>query len=92
MAGPGGWRCVIDRVQRLRARSAFHQKTNYSIMAGEGGLVQRGGVSVCAGRIVPIGIFTRIEQEPHGVDTAELGGERESAVASGRVGSWQKRL
>src|SRR5438045_2112140 len=56
------------------------------------GLMQRGGVGVSSGRVVPVGIFSRVEQRTDYVDVTELRGYCEGEVTVFRDRRFQKML
>ena len=53
------------------------------------GLMQGGSVRMESVRVVPVWIFTRIEEQAQDLDVAELRGQRQSSMARLGIGTWQ---
>src|SRR5690606_35182032 len=89
---PAERRAVPHGVDGFSVGTPFYQETDRLQVAGEGGLVERGGVGMKAGRVVPVGVFTGIEEEADDLDVAELGGEGQSGVPGFLVRAREKAL
>ena len=70
--------------------TVFDEEADDGFVSGEGGLMERGGVGVGAGRVEAIGIDAGAEEELGGCGVAELGGEGEGKVEGGGVGGGEE--
>jgi hypothetical protein len=81
-AGPRGadGGAVVMNILEIEPRTALYQHAHDIEMPCQRGLVQWGGMRMKSHRVVPIRIFSRIQQELHNFDTSVLACESECNV------------
>ena len=83
-------RAVPNHVFQVEPRTAFHEQVNHRYVTGKGSLMERGGVRMGSGRVITVGIFSRVEHEAHDLDVTELCRQGEREVAIQAVGGRQQ--
>src|ERR1700678_589305 len=79
--GPSGGCTLPKGILRIQACAALYKQSNHFVVAGPGGLMQRGGMGVESDRVVPVWIFTRVEQQPDHFDVTELRCQSQRSMA-----------
>lgn len=85
VTGPFRWCGVPVHIPDIELCAVFDEQTDQIEVALACGFMQGSGVSVCAGRVVTIRIFSGGEQRAHYLDLAVLRGEREGEATLFRV-------
>ena len=77
-------------VLNIKSGSPLDQQPNDVRMASQRRLVERRRVRVASNRVVAVGVFAGIEEQPDDFRTPELGCKRERAMPIASISGWKR--